>query len=119
MKKKILVLGLLILPVLIFAEDTGNLSGTLTTISSLLDSVKTIIFALAFLAFFYGLAKFIFSASGEDKENGKSIMIWGIIALFIMFSIWGIIKILQGSFVTSNDAQNIPAFPQIGKELSA
>jgi hypothetical protein len=40
------------------------------------------------------VAKYIWSA-GNEKEEGKKIMIWGVIALFVMTSIWGLISFVQ------------------------
>ena len=34
---------------------------------------------------------------GEDKETGKQIMIWGIIALFVMVSVWGLVNVLSNT----------------------
>lgn len=53
--------------------------------------------ALALLAFFWGLAKFIFHLGGDEKavDEGKRVMKWGLIALFIMISVWGIIIFMQ------------------------
>jgi len=54
----------------------------------------TIIFAAssAVLAFIWGLSKFILGAGNEEKiAEGKMIMKWGLIGLFFMFTIWGVI----------------------------
>lgn len=71
------------------AQDFGGLVGVLIPI----------VVSLAVLAFFWGLAKYVFAAGDESaKDQGKRIMIWGGIALFVIFSIWGIIRIVQQSF---------------------
>lgn len=53
----------------------------------------------ALLVFFWGLAKFIFRVGGDEKAvtDGKKLMIWGIIALFVMVSVWGIVSFMQRS----------------------
>jgi len=61
-----------------------------------LDLIRTavpVIYALALFVFFLGLVKFIVKA-GDEKAiaEGKNLMKWGIIALFIMTSIWGILR---------------------------
>jgi len=53
-----------------------------------------LVFTLALLFFFWGVAKYIWSAGGE-KEEGKKIMIWGVIALFVMSSVWGLVYFLR------------------------
>ena len=60
-----------------------------------------LLFVLAALLFFFGLAKFILNTSGgneEGKKEGKRHMLWGIIGIFIMVSVYGILKILTNTF---------------------
>ncbi|TAL49573.1 hypothetical protein EPN83_00300 [Patescibacteria group bacterium] len=59
--------------------------------------INTILFILAsatLLVFFWGVAKFVLAAGDEKKiGEGKELMKWGIIALFVMFSVWGILQL--------------------------
>jgi len=54
---------------------------------------------ISVLVFFWGIVKFI-SAAGDEKkiEDGKKFLVWGVIGLFIMFSIWGILQFFSDSF---------------------
>ena len=63
-----------------------------------LGLVVPLIASLALLAFFWGLVKFVFNLSGDTKsvKDGRDLMVWGTIALFIMVSVWGIIRFAQG-----------------------
>ena len=54
--------------------------------------VSPIAFAAALLFFFWGLAQYVLAAGNEEgKVDGKTKMLWGIIALFVMASVWGIV----------------------------
>ncbi len=65
----------------------------------LISSAVKITIPLALLFFLYGLMRFILNAGNEDaREQGKNIMIWGIVALFVMVSVWGLVSILQSEF---------------------
>jgi hypothetical protein len=82
--------------------------------NSALDLIQNIIiplvFALAMLFFFWGIAKYIRS-TGTDKEEGKKIMTWGVIALFVMASVWGIVRTVQGELeIRDNGPIKIPGF---------
>ena len=57
-----------------------------------------VIAGLALLAFFWGLAKFIMNVSGDEKAvtEGKNLMIWGLVALFLMVSVWGLLRLFSG-----------------------
>ena len=59
---------------------------------------------IAFLIFVFGVAKFIRS-TGDEKavKDGKSILIWGVVALFVLFTVWGIVSFLQGEFGFGSD----------------
>jgi hypothetical protein len=50
------------------------------------------------LAFFFGLAKYIFQAGNEDAtERGRRIMVGGTLALFLIATVGGIIQFLAGA----------------------
>ena len=92
--------------------------GALEKTSAFFDSAKDIVtniltplvFTLALLFFFWGVAKYIWSA-GDAKEEGKKIMVWGVIALFVMSSIWGIIRLLGGDLgIENNSSMPVPKF---------
>jgi len=68
-----------------------------------------ILIALAFLVFVWGLITFILSSGDEAaKDEGKRRMIWGVIALFVIVSIWGIIGLLQTITSTDGGAATYP-----------
>lgn len=69
------------------------------------DSVIPLIFALAVVMFVWGTIKFFIINSDEEakRAQGKQFMIWGIVALAVMLSIWGLVAILGSTFnVKSN-----------------
>ena len=69
--------------------------------------------ALALLSFFWGLSKFILSAGDEKKtQEGKNIMIWGTVGLFVMVSIWGILALLYGELDLGGALPHIQYLPQ-------
>jgi len=64
------------------------------------NSLIPLIFAVAIIMFIWGVVQyFIVNADEEAKRaQGKQFMIWGIIALAVMLSVWGLVGILSGSF---------------------
>jgi hypothetical protein len=69
----------------------------ITLVRVFLDLIRITIPVLAGLAlfvFFWGLAKFILRIGGDEKAigEGKNLMKWGLIALFVMVSVWGILR---------------------------
>lgn len=98
---------------------SAQLSQTRRIIASIGDLVKlliTVATAIALLAFIWGLAKFIFRIGGDEKavDNGKALMKWGLIALFVLVSVWGIIGFIQGEFGLPRTANSPSAYPLPG-----
>jgi hypothetical protein len=54
-------------------------------------------FTLCLLYFFWGIFKYIKEGATSDKaaEEGRRIMGWGIVGIFVVFSVWGIISFIQ------------------------
>ncbi len=94
----IVFLSLLFAPAMASAQIT-DFKSFIDIILGILALLVPIIFTLALLYFFWGVAQFILSAGDTTKhEEGKTMMTWGIVALFVMFSVWGIIKMLLNTF---------------------
>lgn len=86
----------LLIPAISFAALDG-LRGLLIDIQGLLKLVYPIVFTIALIYFFWGVAQFILKEAGNDKarEDGKKKIMWGVVALFVMFSIYGIISAIS------------------------
>jgi len=92
MKKKILVLSLAFAPMVSFAA-IGGLQGVAELVSDLFGLAMPLLLSLAVLYFVWSLVKFMTSA-GESKDDAREQMIWGVIILFVMVSVWGLVNIL-------------------------
>ncbi|HVZ76179.1 MAG TPA: hypothetical protein VG934_02850 [Candidatus Paceibacterota bacterium] len=59
-----------------------------------------VLVAFAIVVFMWGAVRFIMK-SGESVGGAaeRDAMVWGIIALFVLFSIWGILAILQNTLL--------------------
>ena len=70
-------------------------------------------FAIAFLVFFWGLVKFISAKSSETvKTEAKQVMGCGLVALFVMISVWGLVRFMQEALLSGVDltAPPLPTF---------
>jgi len=93
--KKILTLIFFVFPAIALAQ-INTVKDLLTAITSLIALLIPLAYGLALLFFLWGIAKFIFKAGDEKaKEEGKRLMIWGIVGLFVITSIWGIIAVFR------------------------
>lgn len=108
--KKLLTKTILILTILsplsVFAAqgDPGitDFSGLGDFINNIKKNVVVNLSALflttAVVAFFYGVINYIIAIRNGDSDgtkSGRNFMLWGLIALFVMFSVWGIVTFAQ------------------------
>lgn len=98
-----LALGVAVLPTM--ASAVGLLD-ILVLASRFLNGVIGLFITLAIVIFFWGLIKYLVEV-GEAKSEGLKIMFYGVIAIFVMVSLWGIIRMLQSTFGVQNN-QAIP-----------
>ena len=55
--------------------------------------------ALALVYFLWGAAQFILHGGDEGKRSeGTKMMIYGIIGLFVMVSVWSLVGVLENTF---------------------
>ncbi|PIP55933.1 MAG: hypothetical protein CO183_01230 [Candidatus Zambryskibacteria bacterium CG_4_9_14_3_um_filter_42_9] len=118
--KKIIPAVLVFTPVFVFAaEFLDNVKDLITAFGNIVSTAIPIVVGLALLIFFWGLVKFIFAQGSEDaKEQGKRIMIWGTIALFVMVSIWGIVAFMQEAFLLGGNPTSPSNLPSVTPEGS-
>lgn len=81
---------------LAYAATGQSVCGLIFKINqAIINPIIGIIFALAVILFFYGVVKFLFYSENDDKrQEGRSHMIWGVIGMFIMVSVFGIIRLI-------------------------
>jgi hypothetical protein len=93
------VAGLLGLPLIGHAQTLGKVSGFIVEFGNIVELLLPITITIAVLYFFWGLAQFILNSGSDDaKAEGRNKMIWGVIALFVIVSVWGIINFLGELF---------------------
>ena len=72
--------------------STGNMGGLIP-----------VLILVGVVTFLSGIVRFVGAGDNEEKRQaGRQVMIYGIIILFVMVSIWGFVNILQQSFFGKN-----------------
>ena len=79
------------------------------------NSIIPFIFAVAIVMFIWGAVNFfIINADEEAKRaQGKQYMIWGIVALAVMLSVWGLVGIIQTTFGLKTGGTAPSFLPQV------
>ncbi|HEY4501970.1 MAG TPA: hypothetical protein VJJ20_02790 [Candidatus Paceibacterota bacterium] len=85
-------------PLVAMAQRLQPLADLVSSISSLVGALVPILITMALVVFFWGLIRYLWPSGGKSNVAGaKTLMIWGIITLFVMVSIWGIVRLAQSA----------------------
>lgn len=88
-------------------------------ITNVIDPGLRVIFTLGLFLFIWGIVEFLWGVkNGEASQKGKDHMIYGLLGMLIMVSVYGIIALIVNSFgldVASTDVSRVqnslPASP--------
>lgn len=81
--------------------DVNGLTAKLTSLGNTLIGV---LIAFAVIWIIFNVVRFIMKAdSPEDRKPIQGAILWGIVGLFVILSIWGLVRILTNTFRTSNE----------------
>ncbi len=105
MKTRI-ILFTLALTVLPLVADAASAPRTLrelaATIVSMMTYATATLVLLGIVIYLWGIASNMFSLSEGETTAYRNYVLWGIVILFVMVSIWGILRLLQASVFQGN-----------------
>ena len=79
--------------------DFSNLPNFFWSIRHILGLVPNILVAMGVIAFLWVVMTYIRAGSSEKMvKEGKDFMIYGIIGIFVMVSVWGLVTIMTSTF---------------------
>ncbi len=87
------------LPVFVSAAGFSGTLGLIQGGRQITSNLILVLSGLAVLVFIWGLVKYIYSQGTDGKADGKKIMVGGVIALFVLFSVYGIIRFIGGELI--------------------
>ncbi|MCE9644046.1 hypothetical protein K8Q93_02285 [Candidatus Parcubacteria bacterium] len=99
MKKILMRAGAISVAVLPFVASAQQVSDTyfrsiITAVNGLITALFPLVFAGAVLGFMIGIGMYLFSGGDEGKkEKAQDVMKYGLIVLFVMFAVYGIIRL--------------------------
>ncbi len=115
MKKKILLASLFALVVPVFFAHAQTAFTILSVISDITRYVIPLLITFGVIYFIWGVIQYVTAADEEKKTKARSTMISGIIGLFVIISIWGLVYLVQRTFglqgQNSIQGTDIPCVP--------
>lgn len=106
-----LILSTLFLPQFAYAQQTfADLIYSFVGIDSIADRLVTLLVGVGLVVFIWGVIRYMTAgADNEQMRRGRKLMLWGIIGLFVMVSMWGLVNIVRDTFFPN--LQNNPPNP--------
>ena len=87
------------LPFIVFAEDFTVLDLMKRINKYLINPLLILVFTLALVYFLYGLVMYLRNGeSATERGKGQSHMLYGILGMTIMFSVYAIIGLITNTF---------------------
>lgn len=107
---KVSVIATLLLPSFAFAST--NFMGLMMNLQGLLNMAVPLLIGLAVVYFLWGVFMYIKAGADEGgKADAKKNIVNGIIGLFVMVAVWGIVGVIASSL--SIDTGGVITAPQL------
>ncbi len=112
--KKIIAFVVTIAPSMAFAQTTARVVDVNSLSTKILGIGSTIVYILvaaAVLFIVWNVVMYLIKGKGEEGRGAAGMnILWGIVGLFIIVSIWGLVNILTNTFGTQPTDKKIPNF---------
>lgn len=100
------------LPLVTLAQNSGaGVFNILNLFSRIVSALIPIVIGVAVLMFLLGVLKYVTAGDEDGQKEAKTTMISGIVVLFVMVSIWGLVNILGDTLSLNKTAPPPPQIP--------
>lgn len=81
------------------AQAFSDFRGLVNFLVILFNQAIALLVGLGVVYLLYGIVKTITHADNEQiRSDGRQVMLYGVIALFVIVSMWGLVNLLVGTF---------------------
>jgi len=122
MKKYFYILFSFLLPLGVLAQGSAITDsacrGNIKTVADFFNfftclisrSIVPLLITAGTVVFIYGVVQYIAGANDQTKrEEGRKFILWGIIGLFVIISVWGLVGLLSNTFQFGNVLPQLPS----------
>ena len=95
--KRLGIILIMLTPSLALAAAPRTFSDLANLIVAMLDAGVGLLITVAIVIYLFGISRSIFKSGEEGKEGLRRYFLWGIVTIFLMVSIWGILQLLQNT----------------------
>ncbi len=101
--KKIIALVISFAPLAALAQSQiGNIDDVASTASSIGDTLIVLLISFSVIWIIISVVRYLIAGGEDDRKKGGMAILWGVVGLFVILSIWGLVAILRNSFDTQD-----------------
>lgn len=98
-------------PALAFAQ-VNDINGVFRLAKGIMDTLTGLFVGAAIVFFLWAMVKFMMSVGdSEARDEARSQMLYGVIAIFVMVSVWALVHILVTTLGGNNQVISPPVLP--------
>lgn len=117
--KKIFASIAVFAPTIVFAQALApitNVNSLSSRIIGIGNLFTYLLVALAVIYIVWNVVQYVIKPGAEDRSAAGWNILWGVVGLFVIVSIWGLVNILTNTFKTTPTNQ---AIPNLGNNTSS
>ena len=108
--KKIAPIALMLCPFVAMAAQTFE--QIITQIGGIFAMIVPILIAFALIVFIVGVIRYVTAGDSEDKRAAaRNTIIYGVIGLFAIVAVWGLVEIIRTTFGITEQSTALPLVP--------
>ncbi|HRY30978.1 MAG TPA: hypothetical protein P5328_01130 [Candidatus Paceibacterota bacterium] len=98
----------------VVALAASGIEGVIDKIKSIIDALIPLVIGIAVIVFIWGILQYIIATDDDKRKEARYVMIYGIIVLFVMVSVWGLVELLSDTLdidAGGTSGINVPGIP--------
>jgi hypothetical protein len=93
-------------PAIVFAAAPKTFQELANTLVLIMNNAVIVLIVLGLVVYFWGVSTNLFKAQEKGSKELNLYLVWGVIILFVMVSVWGILQLLQNSLFGGDQFNN-------------
>ena len=120
MKSKALIFAsVLFAPAFALAAAPRTFHELANKLVTIIDSATGVLIVAGIVIYFFGVSTGLMSKGEDTQSKLRTYLLWGVITLFIMVSVWGILRLLQNTLFMGDPYSPNVGTPATGNSFNA